>query len=405
MFDVATGEFLFKIRNEHAGQISALALSSDGQFLVSGGSDEQIGVSIPETDEHLATLRGHTNRVWDVKVAPSGDTMASAGADGEVLFWDVPRDAQFHNVDGAVTVHQSSTRLTAVDYSPGGDLLAFAGHGALLVVDTETHNVQSLPVGDRQVAAVHFSSERELISVERNGIITVWDLNNSRPTVMPNPLVDDVRSLAMSPDGTRLAIAVHSGGTPSLRIFGWPECRELHHLRLEQALHFVRYSPDGRQIVLAGVGRLIMFDARSLTPRFELRETPGAYYEADYLAGGERLLVAEGHRGLTIRDAQTGQLLSQLSGHVDGVVAVAASPNGRNAASVDDGGTTCIWDLVTEQVLLQFQDIDPLTAGFCFSPTGDRLAGLRRNDNSELVVFDAATRPAIAPLRTTDDAR
>ena len=405
MFDVTTGKFLFKILNGHAGSIGALSWSPDRQILVSGGSDELVNVSIAETAEHLATLRGHTNRVWDVKVAPAGDTLASAGADGEVLFWDMPHDARFRSEDGATTVHSAADELSAIAYSPSGTLLACAGRDTLAVVDLNTRQVRVLPVGERRIVAVHFASEGELISADLHGVLTAWDLNTGRPTVRADLQVDVVRSLAISPDGTRLAVAVHSGGTPSLRVFRWPDQIELHHLRCEEALHFVRFSPDGRHIILAGVGRLCMFDAQSLELRFELHETPGAYFETAYLPGHKRMLVAEGHRGLTLRDARTGHLLSQLSGHVDPVVAVAASPNGRNAASVDERGHTCIWDLVTAQVLLRFDDVQPLSGGFCFSPNGDQLAAIRRKENTDSVIFDATARgaqprrqsPSVAP--------
>jgi serine/threonine protein kinase/WD40 repeat protein len=392
MFDVSTGKFLSKIRTGHSGTIGALSWSPDRQALVSGGSDELVNVSIAETAKHLATLRGHTNRVWDVKVAPSGDTLASAGADGEVLLWDMPHDARFRSEDGAITVHSPADELSALAYSPSGNLVACAGRDTLAVVDLRTRQEQALPVGDRRIVAVHFSSEVELIAADLHGVLIAWDLRTGRPTERANLQVDVVRSLAMSPDGRRLAVAVHSGGTPSLRVFSWPDHVELHHLRCEEALHFVRFSPDGRQIVLAGVGLLALFDAESLVPSFKLQETPGAYFETAYLPDGKRMLVAEGDRGLTLRDARTGQLLSQLSGHVDPVIAVAANPNGRNAASVDERGNTCVWDLVTEQVLLQFQDIQPLSGGFCFSPEGDQLAAIRREEETEAVTFDATAR-------------
>lgn len=397
MLDVASDSTHSKLSNGHTAQVCALALSPGGQFLVSGGSDKRVCVCIPETDEHLATLLGHSDRVWDVRVAPSGDALASAGADGDVLFWNMPRDPRFRDDAGSLTVYESRTSLTANAFSRSGKLLAFAGNSFLAVVDAKSHAMQSLPVGAEKLVAVHFSSEHELIATEQGGNITSWDLTKSRPVRHTKMLVDEIRSLVISPDGTRLAAVVRRGSTPSLRLLSWPDGRELLQLRFREAVNFARFSPDGRKILVGGVGFLRMLDAQSFAIHFEIVETPGAFYEADFLSDGDRLLVAEGHRGLTVRNSRNGQRLAQLSGHVNSVVSIAASPNGRNAASVDERGGSCIWDLVTGQVLLQFRDTLALPGALRFSPTGDQLAEIRRRDKSQAVIFDATPRVAQPP--------
>jgi transcription initiation factor TFIID subunit 5 len=70
------------------GCILALAISPDGQYLVSSGEDRRIRVWDLTAGGLLKELRGHTDTVNSVCFSADGTLLASGGMDSHVRVWD-----------------------------------------------------------------------------------------------------------------------------------------------------------------------------------------------------------------------------------------------------------------------------------------------------------------------------
>src|SRR5262249_54941248 len=75
------------------------------------------------TGEHRTTLTGHTGRVWSVAVTPDGEEIITAGDDGTVRVWN--RRTGGHRT--TLTGHTGRGRPVAV--TPDGDEVITAGDG------------------------------------------------------------------------------------------------------------------------------------------------------------------------------------------------------------------------------------------------------------------------------------
>jgi WD40 repeat protein len=78
----------------HAGSVCALAFGPDGRVLASGGAEGAVMLwDVPQA-RLLATLEWHLGPVRGVAFSPDGERLASASADGAVRLWDWRRFLQ-----------------------------------------------------------------------------------------------------------------------------------------------------------------------------------------------------------------------------------------------------------------------------------------------------------------------
>jgi WD40 repeat protein len=89
-------------------------------------------------------------------------------------------------------------------------------------------------------------------------------------------------------------------------------------------------------------------------------------------------LIAKVHGGdasndVRVIDAATGRVLYTLSGHTNGVSAIAFNPDGRRIATASQDRTVKLWDSETGHEVLTLRDHTASVICVAFSPDGHRL--------------------------------
>jgi WD40 repeat protein len=130
-WDLQTGRVLRTIRSgprAHDANISALAVVEDLDVAVSG--DERGVLMVWDLRELAAHARlvGHTDRVWNLAVAPGGRLVASASADQTLRVWDVPAGAQ-------LTALRTDGAVNSCACGPDGLIVAGGNSGQIQVLD------------------------------------------------------------------------------------------------------------------------------------------------------------------------------------------------------------------------------------------------------------------------------
>jgi WD40 repeat protein len=113
----------------HAGDVLALALSSDGRTVASGGRDRTVKLWDLPANKGRLTLKGHEDAVTSLAFSPDGALLVSgAGGDrfkavyrGELRLWDVATGRLLAELRG------HSDGVSAVAFAPDGKAVASAG--------------------------------------------------------------------------------------------------------------------------------------------------------------------------------------------------------------------------------------------------------------------------------------
>lgn len=88
LWDVSEGQQM-RTFNGHTEDVTTVAFSSDGEFVVSGSLDGNVKLWETSSGKELHTFTGHLNAVWSVAFSQDGEQILSASGDGTTRIWDI----------------------------------------------------------------------------------------------------------------------------------------------------------------------------------------------------------------------------------------------------------------------------------------------------------------------------
>ncbi len=200
-----------------------------------------------------------------------------------------------------------------------------------------------------------------------------------------------ISAIAWSPDGKRLASTAQEDGDGGgeLKIWDAKTGRELFVLenRANYALRAVAWSPDGQRLASGGgrnsgfqntiPGELKIWNAQTGTLLTTLTGHIGQVNSVAFSPSGRLLASAAGAFGppgeVKIWDCETGEQLQDLAGHDNQVNSVSWSPDGKRLATTTSNGTIKIWDAQSWEVKHSFETPKSCNEAI-WSPDGQRLA-------------------------------
>jgi len=393
------------LQSGHGANISALAFSPDGKYLVSASEDATLKLWDPNSGAEIRTLRGHSNLVTALAVNADGSEIASASLDHTLRVWNAANGetlASFRGPAPAVYLLKitpdsnslvtaetvaAGTVLRVWDIKSGRQLRAIQRaeaavsqvffNGATMLVAEEsgeddssgsltTYNLQSGRLLQTRPALLCGASEDGKWiaidrSTERARRALIVDLAHDQPVAT---LSGQVSRIAFSSDGAWLAYETLAGDTAIVRRTAGGAAQTIHGRGAEFSM--LALSPDGRWLATTG---------------------------ADF--------------SIHIWDVESGKLAHATSGQYTPSV-VAFSPDGRrvavNGGGTDLGSAVQIWD-IARKAQLAAPKVKQRVVGLAFSKDGAYLAvsapGLEvfeTRTNASVALFDCGTAPALSPV-------
>jgi WD40 repeat protein len=368
IWEVETGEILRVFDTEF--DINDIDISPDGQRLATG-ENRNVRVWDIETGEVVYTLvTGDFDIVWSVAFSPDGKNLA-VGLFGPLQIWDLETGRLFHTaveplgpIDNLqysplsqrldeIVAYFSANALaiqlgdlgftTTLDsyvskakdlaFSPDGTMLATSGDNRLQLWSVKNKELlREVDFGRQHIYQAAFGPDGRLLMLRNvNGETTLWDEDSKQVLIRFDEDKSLTSNMALSPNGRQVAVGAESDDRRIVQIWNLDNGQTEKELSLEGRVNAVVFNPDGNL-----------------------------------------LASAESYSSLVkLWDVATGQLLHTLSGHSDGVWAVAFSRDGELLASAGGAhdGTVRIWDVKTGEFLQKVGGMGPTI----FAPHEDAL--------------------------------
>ncbi len=405
VWDAATGEEFFSTATANQAGVSGVAFSGEGgRILAAATADNMVQGWFTRSGQPAFSLRGHTRAVKAVACSSDGECLASGGLDGMVTLWDIDRrddDLTLRGLRGA------QAGVTGVAFSPDGARLASATRDRTLQVwDVATAKtiltLQRLPAA---VNGLAFGSEGQVAGGCEDGSVRIWEVPSGRERLCLRPasgpacgrLADwpnaPVHAVAFGPNGALAA----AGGDGAVRVWEIPSGRERLCLRGGAPAAAVAFSPDGGRLAAAGgdgsrvweaaTGRELLALAgpvQAERPGRGLHGSRGPVHAIAFSPDGTYLATASQDEAVRVWDAATGELVRTLRGHAGAVRGLAYGRGGRLASAGDDKAVR-VWDAAGQELLALRGHTEPLRA-LAFSPDGHRLASA--SDDGTIKIWD-----------------
>lgn len=391
---------LLRIPGSGRAGLTDAEFSGDGRRVATAGANGRTVVWDVATGRRLAEV-AQGGRVNTVQLSPDGRRLLTAGDDGTARLWDAGTGRALHVLrtrrsDGptwAATFGAGGTRILTVSQSAGQ--VWDAASGALL------HTLPNFG-GFQGTIQMSLDGRRVVTSGKAPGSVKVWDVASGRN-------IATLRDRAARRDGATLVFALLSAdgrrvmtlnATRSTLVV-WQGRRRIARFTFpttQGQLFDFDFSRDGRRVLAAGDGGVIVYSVRPRKLLARMR-TGSPVTSAQFDRSGTDVVTASDDGTAQVWRVRPVRRLAVLRGHTASVKRARFSPDGASVITASDDGSARLWPArprMPSDVRWQH------AVGTAFAPHG-RAVLVVQNDRraiwtvgtGRLVVLEGRTAPVI----------
>lgn len=255
--------------------VTAIAVDPTGERLAVAGDDHTIRIMNAATLVQTDLLDGHRDLIRTLAFNSTGQVLASAGNDGQLILWDCQNSfAELRRLAAAPA-------LTCVRFSPAGAFLT----------------------------AVGFDNRVFFIGKEHQQDVTCD--------------CKDLRAVAFRDDGMVLAVGGRSG---NLHLFDPRDGEPLGIYPVHRGrIHGIYFQRDSNLAITVGEdGYVNVFDSRNRAVKHQIAVTTGRVFTIAHV-DSQRVAVAGSDNSIRIVNTDSGKVEHRLEGHQGSIASLASS--------------------------------------------------------------------------------
>ena len=372
--------------------VNALAISSDGKFIVAGNADKTIsGWNINTGEVVMGPLKKvHASHLLDIQFSPSGTSFFTMTTDGETKKLSFPEG----KIISTVFENKETIGATLIN-SVSGELIGGNNDGQLLCWDIESGGInQRSAAGHSQIIikATMTQDERMIATLGRDQLIRFWTNNDNYP--IAELLQDNTRaskSIAISPDGTMVASGDEKGQIKLRRLDSNNSQETLtQHAAQVWALAF---SPDGELLASADRdGQVKVWDVKKQRVVQVIDTGAHPVWSVAFIEQGALLVATES--GVLKYSTQNSSKLSSWSNTDAKITRLTTSPDKSKVIVTYNNGLVEIVNARGEPDKQTIRIGEDLLWSAAFNHAGDLLAAASSDETVSLIDIKSGQRVA-----------
>ncbi|KAJ3122471.1 hypothetical protein HK098_002809 [Nowakowskiella sp. JEL0407] len=309
----------------HAWEVDAVAVSSDGQFLVTGSRDQSLKIWAMNSGKEVRTLVGHTDAVKSVAISPDDRFIVSGSRDKTIRTWLMASGEQVSVFEG----HSDSVYSVAIS-KDSRYVVSGSRDKTVKIWSMQTgFELQELAEHTSFVYSVAISSTSNfVVSGSWDETVKIWHLDGSERVTTLKGHTEGVNSVAISPNDMFVVSGSKDGNIKIWSVETGQELRNLSgHTSYVQA---VTISSNGMYIVSGSWDRTVRI--WSISGGAEVKKFEGHSRPVTSVAASsdwEHLVSGSMDETVKIWSPANSEEVMTPVGHKDVVLKVEISSDGR----------------------------------------------------------------------------
>lgn len=237
-------KYLLATLKGHTDSIYESIFTPDGKKLVSCSTDEMIKVWDLKTNENIVTMKGHTDIIMGCAISPDGEKIVSASEDYTLKIWNLKTGIEIATLKG----HTRGIFKCAF-FADGNRIVSGSRDTTIKIWDLASgKNITTLKGHTKSVNSCRITpDEKKIVSCSEDGTIKVWDIETGEHVSTLKGHTEAVWDCPISPNGEKIVSCSEDG---TIKIWNIKTGKNI--ATLEGHTKFIYgclISPDGTKII------------------------------------------------------------------------------------------------------------------------------------------------------------